>query len=422
MTRTGLSQVLRIAEYRALWTAETLSVAGDQLARVALAVLVYDRSGSAAWAAFTYALTFLPALLGGLLLGALADRYPRRSVMVVADLVRAVLLAVMAIPAVPLWLLATLLVVAVLLAAPHSAAQGALLPAVLPGEQYERGLAVRQITGQAAQIVGFAAGGIAVAAVGPSTALALDAVTFAVSAAVVRFGVAARPCPRAASDAVRSSWRRDIADGVRVVFSDRRRRTLALLAWLVGCYVVPEGLAAPYAADIGAGAGAVGLLMAADPAGSVLGAWLFTRFVPGRLRERLIGVLAACAGLPLVACALRPDLLTSTILWAASGMFSTAYILQAQASFVRLTPDEMRGTAIGVVASGIIAAQGAALLLAGPLADLLSSAVVVSISGAAGVGLAAVLAHMWRQALTSEGRGPGEDHPPSTEEPRLDPK
>ena len=52
-----------------------VSVAGDQLARVALTVLVYGRTGSAAWAAATYALTFLPALLGGVLLGGLADRY-----------------------------------------------------------------------------------------------------------------------------------------------------------------------------------------------------------------------------------------------------------------------------------------------------------------------------------------------------------
>lgn len=412
MTRTGLSQVLRIAEFRALWIAETLSVAGDQLARVALAVLVYDRSGSAAWSAVTYALTFLPALLGGLLLGGLADRYPRRTVMVVADVLRTVLLAAMAVPGVPLWLLAGLLVLAVLLAAPHSAAQGALLPAVLPGEQYERGLAVRQITGQAAQIVGFAAGGVAVVALGPTTALALDAATFALSAAVVRFGVNARPRPNGAADRPGARWSREILDGVLVVFRERRRRTLALLAWVVGCYVVPEGLAAPYASDIGAGAGAVGLLMAADPAGSVLGAWLFTRFVPGQLRERLIGVLAMCAGLPLVVCALRPDLWTSVILWALSGMFSAAYLLQAQASFVRLTPDEVRGAALGVVASGVVAAQGVALLLAGPLADLLSSAVVVSISGAAGASLAALMSVLWWRASTGRRVGSVENRPP----------
>jgi predicted MFS family arabinose efflux permease len=207
-----------------------------------------------------------------------------------------------------------------------------------------------------------------------------------------------------------------------VVLTDRRRRTLALLAWLVGCYVVPEGLAAPYASDIGAGAGAVGLLMAADPAGSVLGAWLFTRFVPAQLRARLVGVLAVCAGLPLLVCALRPDLWKSAILWAASGMFSAAYLVQAQASFVRLTPDEVRGAAIGVVASGVIAAQGVALLLAGPLADLLSAAVAVSISGAAGALLAALTGVVWWRASSEEGVGSVQNRPPPAPGSLLDPQ
>src|SRR4051794_9572143 len=86
--------VLAVPGFRALWLAELLSVAGDQLARVALAVLVFGRTGSASWSALTYALTFLPALFGGVLLGGLADRFPRRRVMVVADLARAWLVAV----------------------------------------------------------------------------------------------------------------------------------------------------------------------------------------------------------------------------------------------------------------------------------------------------------------------------------------
>src|SRR3954453_11272221 len=81
-----LSAVFRVPEFRALWTAEVLSVAGDQLARLGLAVVVLQRTGSPAWSAVVYALTFLPALAGGVVLGPLADRFPRRSVMVVADL------------------------------------------------------------------------------------------------------------------------------------------------------------------------------------------------------------------------------------------------------------------------------------------------------------------------------------------------
>ena len=94
----GLGQALRVPEFRALWAAELVSVAGDQLARVGLSVLVFGRTGSAAWAAATYALTFLPALVGGVLLGRLADRHPRRQVMIVCDLVRALLVALMVLP------------------------------------------------------------------------------------------------------------------------------------------------------------------------------------------------------------------------------------------------------------------------------------------------------------------------------------
>ena len=60
--------VLAVSEFRALWMAQLLSAAGDQLARVAITVLVYDRTHSALWSAATYAVTLLPWVLGGLML------------------------------------------------------------------------------------------------------------------------------------------------------------------------------------------------------------------------------------------------------------------------------------------------------------------------------------------------------------------
>jgi MFS family permease len=399
MAGSGLGAVFRVAEFRVLWAAELFSIAGDQLARVALAVLVYGRTGSAMWAAVAYALTFLPALAGGVLLSGLADRYRRREVMIVSDALRAVLVAVMAIPALPLWALCAVLVVVVLLGAPHTAAQGALYPEILRGELYERGLAVRQITSQSAQLVGFAFGGLLVAAVSPPVALLGNAVSFALSAAVVRVGVTDRPPPPPAHGVDHASGGlRGIAAGLVEIATDRRRRALVLLAWLVGWYVVPEALAAPYADQLGAGPAVVGLLMAADPLGSVLGAWLFVRFVPADTRARLVGVLAVGAGLPLAFCILRPGVPLTLLLWAVSGMLSTAYLLQTQASFVRATPDEGRGRAIGVAASGIIAAQGAAVLVGGLLADLWDPATAVAVAGAVGAVLSAGGAVAWYRA------------------------
>lgn len=410
MSRDGadraLREVFRHRDFRALWVADLLSIVGDQLARVALAVLVYGRTGSAAWAAATYALTFLPAIVGGVLLSGLADRLPRREVMVGADAVRALLVAGMAVPGVPLPVLCTLLVLVVLAGSPHTAARGALLPEILPGNLYERGLAIQQITSQTGQVVGFAAGGVLVAALTPSTALAVNAATFLFAGVVVRLGVAARPRPQV--DPGPSGGLRDVVAGARDIVGDPRRRALVLLVWMVGLYVVPEALAAPYAAEIGAGTAVVGLLMAADPVGSVLGAWLFVRFVPPGWRARLIGVLAVAAGVPLLFTALRPGVVVAIVLWGLSGMFSTAYVMQAQASFVQATPDAIRGRAIGVAASGIIAGQGVAVLAGGVLADAWSVPAAIAVCAGTGVLLAGLGAVAWERSRRTAPAPPGE--------------
>jgi hypothetical protein len=222
--RVGLGQPLRVPEFRALWGAELVSVAGDQLARVGLSVLVFGRTGSAVWAAATYALTFLPALVGRVLLGRLADRCPRRRVMLACDLVRAVLVALMALPLTPLPVLCALLVAVVLLAPLHTAALGALLPEVVPGAVFDAALTLRYVTGQVAQVGGFVLGGVLVAALSPSAALTLDAASFLVSALAVRLGVAERPVPGAAAPARRATWSVDAREALRTVLYDGRRR------------------------------------------------------------------------------------------------------------------------------------------------------------------------------------------------------
>ena len=76
---TTFRDVFAVAEFRALWLAQLLSVIGDQLARVALTVLVYDRTRSALLAAVTFVASIVPTFVGGVTLAWLADRYPRRA-------------------------------------------------------------------------------------------------------------------------------------------------------------------------------------------------------------------------------------------------------------------------------------------------------------------------------------------------------
>jgi MFS family permease len=386
--------VLGIREFRALWAAELLSVLGDQLARVALAVLVFQRTSSAALTALTYALTFAPAVLGGALLSGLADRYPRRFVLVTTDVTRALLAGAMAIPVLPLPVLWTLVGLLSMAGAPFKAAQLALLPQILDERRYVVGLSLRQVTGQSAQLAGFASGGLLLVAVEPHVALAANAGTFLFSAAVILAGVRHRPAARHAAET-------PAAGPVEPPARDRRLLLpIVVLVCLAGLFVVPEGVAAPYGDAIGVGAFGVGLLMAADPLGSVLGA-LLTALFPVRPTHISASLLAAGSGVPLAFCALRPDLTVSMALWAVSGALSTAYLIQVQAIVVTLVPDHRRGRVMGRIATCLYTAQGLTIVAGGVAAQAVGPFRAVAGAGLLGVVIALCVGGWWRRVARS---------------------
>ena len=124
--RATFRGVFAIREFRALWHSEILSVAGDRLVLVALTLLVYDRTRSPLLTALAYASGYLPWIIGGLFLSGLADRYPRRAVMVTCDLARAVLVTAMVIPGMPVLGLAALLFAATAFAPPFDSSRAAI--------------------------------------------------------------------------------------------------------------------------------------------------------------------------------------------------------------------------------------------------------------------------------------------------------
>ncbi len=391
--------VLRNAEFRAVWLADAQSSLGDQLSRTALAVLVFQRTHSPFLTALIYAVTFLPALFSGVLLGGLADRFPHRSTLVRCNLVRAGLVGLMVVPGVPISALVLLVIAATLFAAPFDSANSAMLADLLDGPSYTVASSLRTITHQVAQLLGFASGGLLLIALSPRSALAIDALTFVIAAVLVRAAVRLRPAPLAGE--ADEPYLASIVAGTKVVATTPRLRVLLGLAWLMGLFVIPEGLAAPYAASIHAGTLGVGLLLAAGPAGTALGSVLFIRFVPEARRIRMIGGLAAAGGVPLAACALHPPLLPALLLWGLTGAFG-AYLTQVMPAYVVAAPAARRGQAIGVAASGLLAVQGIGILLGGILADLSSPATAVAIAGVLASALALVLTRRWGRILAGD--------------------
>jgi predicted MFS family arabinose efflux permease len=402
--------VFAVGQFRVLWLAHAQSRIGDQLARVALSVLVYDRTHSAAWTALTYAMTILPNLAGGALLSGLADRFDRRAVMVVADLVRAALVAVMVVPGEPIAVLVVLLCLVQLPFAPFSSARNAILPAILSGDRYMVGLAVMRTTDQLGLVGGIAVGAALVTVLGTHATLVVDAATFAASALLVGLGVRAHRPAGAVDGTSPRTWWRALRAGFALVSGDARLRALVAIACVNGCYVVPESLAVPYAAQLHGGTGAVGWLLAAIPAGSVVGMIWLKNLRPDR-RLRLMAPMAVATCAILVPSAWAPVLVVSVALWALSGLLS-AHDMVVQGAFVQRVPDASRGQAIGLAGAAMQAAQGLGIVLGGLLAQVLTPGLVVGVAGAAGVLAAGVATLAWARAaspLPRPGRGEAGD-------------
>jgi MFS family permease len=323
----------------------------------------------------------------------LADLFPRRQVMIACDIIRAGLVGLMAIPGIGLPALCALLFCTVLLGAPFSSARTSLLPDVLPGDKFVLGSAIGNMTFQVSQVAGFVAGAAVVVAINPYHTLALDSASFAVSALIITLWTKRRPAARPATSSRLPLWS-ITRDGTAFVFRNPALRTLMLFGWLAGFYILPEGLAAPYAHALGGGTMVVGLLMAAMPVGMVISAVVLARFVPPSSRLRMMGWLAMLACAPLIGCVTSPPLPVVLGLWMLSGLGS-GYQLVAAATFVQNVPAYGRALAFGVAQSGLLAAQGLGIIAGGAAAQLIGPEPVVALAGALGLGAAALLALSW---------------------------
>ena len=395
--RTSFRDVFAVAEFRALWTAQLLSVVGDQLARVALTVLVYDRTRSSLLAAVTFAVSIVPLFIGGMTLAWLADRYPRRGVMIACDAIRGVLVLVMAVPGVPLAALVALLFLVTLAEAPFSSARAAIYPDVLSGDRYVVGTAVTLTTYQFAQVLGFAVGGAVVGFFGTRTSLVIDAVTFAASALIVRAWVRPRLAP--AADSRRKPIRlAGIFAGAGLVLGRPALRTPMLFGLLAAFYNAPEGVAAPLAYALGGGAATVGVILAANALGQTVGGITFSRFVAPPTRLRLMSPLAISSCAVLVLFFWEPDLAVSLLILVGSGLCA-AYQLAANAAFVRAAPQERRSQAFGMAQGSMSLGQGVVMILVGAAAEHHAPARAIAVCGAVGAAVAVAVA-------VSAARGP----------------
>lgn len=389
-------------EFRAVFAAGALSWVGDYVAKAAVTLLVYQQTRSVALSATAFAVSFLPWLLGGPLLAALAERYPYRRVMVACDLIRMALMVLIAIPNLPYQAVLVLIFAATLANPPSQAAKSALMPQLLSGDRLVVGLSLNSSVGQAAQIVGYVFGA-AVAAIDPEVALLFNAATFGLSALLVRLGVRNRPA--VTNPAQRSHLLRETRQGFGIVFRTPVLRAIAVLVFSAMLFsIVPEGLAAAWANDESRGTVSAGTaqaaIMVANPIGFLLGGLLVSRLFGPARRLKLMRPLAVLSPLVLVPALLDPPPLVVALLAALCGFAVAGMLPMANGLFVQALPNGFRARAFGVMATGVQVIQGLAVLVTGVLAERFPIPVVVGVWSAAGVVLMAVAALRWPDRQT----------------------
>ncbi|WP_431973446.1 MFS transporter [Micromonospora haikouensis] len=302
---------LRSRDYRLLFVAESVSVFGDAFHAVALPFLVYQIGGGARELGLLVAGYGLCRLATTPLGGILADRVGPWQVMLVSDLLRLAATAPIAVAAVAgdpgLLLIGVLVAVAGLGAGLFQPAAYAITPRLLPAEQLQAGNALHSAAGFAAGLVGPGVAGLVVVLLSPGVAFGVDALTFALSAACLAVigahhrraaPAAAPPAAGAASPPRLTFW--------QLLRGSQLLRTVLVVTAAANLTVggmVRVGLPSLASADLSAGAGGFGGLLAAFTGGSLAGGF-FTAGLTG-IRRR--GATAMLAGLVMaVAVALVP--------------------------------------------------------------------------------------------------------------------
>ncbi|MFC4016386.1 MFS transporter [Micromonospora sp. GCM10011542] len=397
-------EVFAQREFRAIFAASALSWVGDYIAKVAVTLLVYQQTRSVALSAAAFAVSYLPWLVGGPVLAALAERHPYRRVMIICDLVRMLLMAVIAIPNLPVPVLLVLLFTATLANPPSQAAKSALMPLVLTGDRLVLGLSLNSSVGQAAQVLGYLFGAV-VAGIDPAVALLINAATFALSALLVRLGVREHPAAMAAAH--RSHLLRETGEGFRIVFGTPVLRAIAVLVFSAMLFsIVPEGLAAGWANDNHGDLDATmaqAVIMAANPVGFILGGLLVSRLFGPARRLALMRPLAVLAPVVLVPALFNPPPLVVALLAALCGFAVAGMLPMANGLFVQALPAEFRARAFGVMATGVQVIQGLAVIVTGLLTEWFAIPTVVGAWSAAGVLLMLLAALRWPDRQTVEG-------------------
>jgi predicted MFS family arabinose efflux permease len=373
--------LFRTPEFTPLFATTSVQVAGSTVSGLALGTLVYAATGSPLLSALSMFGPSFAQVIGAAVLLSAADRLPPRAAMAGLALAFGAGTGVLAIPGLPMWAIFAVILGLGLIGSVGGGIRYGLLSEILAEDGYVLGRSVLNMSVGTMQICGFAVGGALLTALSPRGTLLAGAALYVATAIVARLGLSRRSPRTAGRPSFARTWRTNVR-----LWSTGPRRRVYLALWLpngliVGC----ESLYVPYAPR------QASALFACAAFGMLAGDTLGGRFVPRRLRRRLVSPLHVLLAAPYLIFALHPalPLAVAAVALASIGYSAT---LMLQERLIALTPGDVHGQALGLHSSGMLTCQGIGAALAGLVAQHTSAATAMTVLAAISISVTLALA------------------------------
>jgi len=379
---------LRSRDLRLFFGGQAISLAGTWMQSVAQSWLVWRLTRSSELLGLVNFLGQVPVFLFGIWAGSIADRHPRRRLVLLTQtnaIVQATLLAALTLTGVVRpWHVVVLAAMLGMTYAFEIPARQALL-ADLAGEDMSNAIALNSSIVNAARVVGPALAGLVVAEVGEGWAFALNAISFAGTYWAL---LVMRPPPQPLAT---GSRRAHLLEGLAYAGRTAHVRSLLALLGVSSLFAIPYQTLLPVfsAQVLGGGARLYGLLLACAGAGALAGA--VTLLVRKGLRGlgRRVGLGATLLGAGVITFALSRSVWLSSAALAVVGYGFITQMAGTMTLLQGLAPKDMRGRVMGLFSTlfvgvspfGALAAGLSASRFGAPATLAVGGAVVVAASG-----------------------------------------
>jgi MFS family permease len=382
---TMLTLIRRNPPLRRLLAALAVSGVGDWLYNLALLALVYDRTHSVTWTAATTAARVVPMVLLGPFGGILADRYDRRRLMIVADVLRVgtmVLLAVVAMAGLPVVCAPVLAAISTAASTVYPPSVAATLPRLVADGDLPAATAARSVIQSVSVIAGPAAGALLLLLGSPATAFLINAATFAASA-VILLGL---PAGALFAVADRDENASGVLHELRAGAAALRGNGLAsrLIGADIMCslvYGAQTVLLLLLGRRLGYGDAGYGYLLAGCGIGGLIGAGLAPRLGTARRPRYAVAAVLLAVAVPSALLAVTPWLAGAVLLAVAVGAGAVVVEVVADTALARSLDEAVLARAYGLAFPASIGGIVVGSLIAAPLVALVGLTGALAVVG-----------------------------------------